>query len=464
MRRASARSPKSSCRGDRRRRPDAAVQAFLAGCATIAPTPRPITATGFTRLRRTPPSPAATYPAQLDALDDDARERGRSFADLPLSDRQAVVEAAITAAKIERLPGRPDGGHVATDLMAFFFNSVEANDLCYRAQIGRDTCRGLTDRDERPAPLTVEAADADLSSATSASSAAAFPRHSSPQRVAELPPGTSIIVVEAGDRLFDTKKRLARSRAIAGLWRESVARRLHRGSIGAGVISRTMAVGGSALHWGGVTNRFSRRRSATPFDVWPRRRLADRVDRARALLLRRRAPDWRRRRAGPLPEDRPIGAVPDAGNAAVVESAAAEGVGRARAAFRSGPRRRPRTRCPTTVAATASAATPARSARPARAIRQTRRFRRLLATKAIALHDRTLVRRLVPAADGGKTPRDRRRRRRFIAIGRTKPVEYRARRSWSPPATAGVLTCCCCPRRAGSPTGSRTVRASSAGT
>ena len=26
----------------------------------------------------------------------------------------------------------------------------------------------------------------------------------------------------------------------------------------AGIISRTMAVGGSALHWGGVTNRFSR--------------------------------------------------------------------------------------------------------------------------------------------------------------------------------------------------------------
>ena len=32
-------------------------------------------------------------------------------------------------------------------------------------------------------------------------------------------------------------------------------------------------------------------------------------------------------------------------------------------------------------------------------------FRRLLAKKAIALHDRTLVRRLVPATDGGKTPR-----------------------------------------------------------
>ena len=50
------------------------------------------------------------------------------------------------------------------------------------------------------------------------------------QKLAELQPGTSIIVVEAGDRLFDTKKRIAGSPAVAGLRREPVARRRHRGS------------------------------------------------------------------------------------------------------------------------------------------------------------------------------------------------------------------------------------------
>lgn len=108
---------------------------------------------GFPRLRRTAPSPAAKYAAQLDALELESRKRGRDFKNTARIDQQTIVEAAITAAKIERLPARPDGGHVATDLMAFFFDSVEANDLCYRARIGRDTCRTLDGSGDRPAPL-----------------------------------------------------------------------------------------------------------------------------------------------------------------------------------------------------------------------------------------------------------------------------------------------------------------------
>jgi hypothetical protein len=108
---------------------------------------------GVTRLRRLAASPAAKYAAQLEALDTAARARGRGFADLGPDERRAIVDAAITAAKIERLPARPDGGHVATDLLGFFFNSVEANDLCYQAAIGRDQCRTLAGSSDRPAPL-----------------------------------------------------------------------------------------------------------------------------------------------------------------------------------------------------------------------------------------------------------------------------------------------------------------------
>lgn len=106
---------------------------------------------GFPRLRRTPPSPAARYSAQLDELDRPAGAGG--FASLTRDDRRASLEAAIAAAKIDRLPGRPDGSHVATDLMSYYFNSNEAHDLAYRAAIGRDSCRALEGSENRPAPL-----------------------------------------------------------------------------------------------------------------------------------------------------------------------------------------------------------------------------------------------------------------------------------------------------------------------
>ena len=133
---------------------EAAVKSFLAWVRDYRADAEGDHGYGFTRPRRTGPSPAANYPAHLNALDDEARKRGRSFVDLPLAERQGVVEAAIAAAKIERLPARPDGGHIATDLMALYFRSVDANDLCYRAKIGRDTCRGLNGSTDRPAPLT----------------------------------------------------------------------------------------------------------------------------------------------------------------------------------------------------------------------------------------------------------------------------------------------------------------------
>ncbi|MGH9350105.1 MAG: hypothetical protein ACRD26_22855 [Vicinamibacterales bacterium] len=106
---------------------------------------------GFTRLRRTAPSPASRYPAQLAALERAARARGGSFESLDAAARRQVVEAAVAAAQVERLPVRPTGEHVATDLMAFYFNGSAANDLAYRAAIARDRCRGLPGSDERPA-------------------------------------------------------------------------------------------------------------------------------------------------------------------------------------------------------------------------------------------------------------------------------------------------------------------------
>jgi choline dehydrogenase-like flavoprotein len=77
------------------------------------------------------------------------------------------------------------------------------------------------------------------------------------EKLAELQPAWSIIVVEAGKRLFDFENRAKyRQRNLdygENMWPgDFVADQGARG-----VISRTMAVGGSALHWGGVCNRFS---------------------------------------------------------------------------------------------------------------------------------------------------------------------------------------------------------------
>lgn len=109
---------------------------------------------GNTRVRPTGPSPARNYPAQIAALDAAAASAGAAgFAAATVAERRTILEAAIAAARVERLPGRPTGAHIATDLMGHYFGSPVANDLCYRAAIGRDACRGLPGSENPPASL-----------------------------------------------------------------------------------------------------------------------------------------------------------------------------------------------------------------------------------------------------------------------------------------------------------------------
>jgi quinoprotein glucose dehydrogenase len=77
------------------------------------------------------------------------------------------------------------------------------------------------------------------------------------EKLAQIAPARSVIVVEAGQRLFDFENRYVyRQRSLdygENPWPgDFVADQGARG-----LISRTMAVGGSAMHWGGVCNRFS---------------------------------------------------------------------------------------------------------------------------------------------------------------------------------------------------------------
>jgi hypothetical protein len=108
---------------------------------------------GEPRLVRTGPSPAPRYASDLAGLEAAARGRGGRFGALPLETRRALLDAAFTAAGVRAFPARPDGKHVVADLMALYFRSSAANDLCYNARIGRHTYRAIRVTTVRPRPL-----------------------------------------------------------------------------------------------------------------------------------------------------------------------------------------------------------------------------------------------------------------------------------------------------------------------
>jgi quinoprotein glucose dehydrogenase len=77
------------------------------------------------------------------------------------------------------------------------------------------------------------------------------------QKLAELRPGVSITIVEAGRRLFDLDRRMGDRRRFLDYSENPWPGDFIEDQSAKGIISRTMAVGGSALHWGGTCNRFS---------------------------------------------------------------------------------------------------------------------------------------------------------------------------------------------------------------
>ena len=107
---------------------------------------------GHPRLQTSGPTPAAKYIAQLTALDRDARARGARWSALDREQQRAMLDAAFAEAGVRVLPPRPMGQHVVADLMALYFRSSEANDDCYDAMIGRETCRTIAITVRKPEP------------------------------------------------------------------------------------------------------------------------------------------------------------------------------------------------------------------------------------------------------------------------------------------------------------------------
>src|SRR5215467_11089220 len=77
------------------------------------------------------------------------------------------------------------------------------------------------------------------------------------QKLSELRPGASIQIVEAGRSIFDFENRSHYRERFQKYGENPWPGDTIEGQAAAGGISRTMAVGGHGLHWGGTCNRFS---------------------------------------------------------------------------------------------------------------------------------------------------------------------------------------------------------------
>ena len=244
-------------------------------------------------------------------------------------------------------------------------------------------------------------------------------------KLSERCPGTSIMVVEAGDRAFDPDKRWGNRKRMLEYGENPWPGDFIADQSAEGIISRSMVVGGSAMHWGGVTNRFSEEdtRLQSMFGLavdWP----LDWTE------LERYYCEAERRigvsgEPSPLSEDArsepyPMPGMPLSWNLLQLKDWAEKsgipfwGTPQAKNTEPYGGRGGCQ-RCNTCeVCPTQARYAPDFT------------FKRLLQSKAITLHDRTLVRKLTAAKGGGALPRIE--AAHGVHRGRqNQPVEYRAK-------------------------------------
>jgi hypothetical protein len=109
---------------------------------------------GTSALRLTPPSPKATWAVQLEQIGARRSAGGsRPFAAMSIQERRAVVRDELKDVRLDRMPAVVAAPHVAVALLAFYYASPDAANLCYDAQIGRSMCRPLTSSTRKPLPL-----------------------------------------------------------------------------------------------------------------------------------------------------------------------------------------------------------------------------------------------------------------------------------------------------------------------
>lgn len=98
-----------------------------------------------------PPHPGPAWTAELEALElESSRRHGVGYSELTLGQREAVLREQLPESEETNLPEPARAAHVALGLLAYFYATPEANDLCYEARIERHSCRGLDSAPDAP--------------------------------------------------------------------------------------------------------------------------------------------------------------------------------------------------------------------------------------------------------------------------------------------------------------------------
>jgi hypothetical protein len=107
---------------------------------------------GTGRLEYLPADPWPRWREQLRALDARAlTQLNAGFNAATRDQRFALVTADLDALKAERIPNPLTAPHIALALLGWFVATPEATDLCYHANIGKETCRALAATRQNPA-------------------------------------------------------------------------------------------------------------------------------------------------------------------------------------------------------------------------------------------------------------------------------------------------------------------------
>ena len=106
-------------------------------------------------IRYGPPDPRPLWRAQCAALEVESHKRhGQPFVELERRQQERILRRHLSPDRGDSLPPAARASHIAIALMAWYFATPEANDLCYGVSIGRYGCRGLPTAVDQPAALS----------------------------------------------------------------------------------------------------------------------------------------------------------------------------------------------------------------------------------------------------------------------------------------------------------------------
>lgn len=104
-------------------------------------------------IRYSGPDPRPGWAAQLEGLEKECGSRhGVTVSDLDVPARRELLARPLSESG-SALGAPQNADHVALALMAHFFGSPIATDICYGRSIRRELCRSIEGAEDEPAPL-----------------------------------------------------------------------------------------------------------------------------------------------------------------------------------------------------------------------------------------------------------------------------------------------------------------------